>query len=506
MFIQVNDRPLNIFQVVYFYSRDSKDREGTLKYMLYYRLTDGRVLEEEFSDVSERDTKLDELNAIQLSGGGGGGITPAKKSVIQKPTKDDFPSTGDTSTLYIAKDEEAIYYYDSASTKYIKASSTSSGGTSITEYAKNTDYKQGALLYCYDANKQNHLFTTTKDFKSSNITGIDFKSVQEDIDLGNIIEISNTYGKLDEYQVDTHYSKYQVIMFNKEFYYTLLDFTSSNIKATPGTTEDTKELSITEDIKNNKLTPICNSSSGDAQLQREIISNVKCGAADAGTLFEKNMQFTEFAEKLLLAEVHPTTQFTASNSEVIHEKGTQVTSTLTLKITSQGTCKIKSIEFISAGVSVDKQNYVDGTNTYSYTLSDKLSNDTLVMCKVYYTTSTNVDKTQQYTKQYKFRYKSYSLLTSGVPTVSDIQQSSGNLYDTKGTTITVSPNNQHIVYAYPQSYGNLTSIKDGNNFEYISSYTKIVLTIPQADGQNVSYNVYYLTDLVTGTDIKQIYK
>lgn len=55
----------------------------------------------------------------------------------------------------------------------------------------------------------------------------------------------------------------------------------------------------------------------------------------------------------------------------------------------------------------------------------------------------------------------------------------------KGKTSAISQTNQKIVYAYPASYGDLTSIKDGNGFQGFNGYTKQTLTI---DGQN--YNVY----------------
>lgn len=55
----------------------------------------------------------------------------------------------------------------------------------------------------------------------------------------------------------------------------------------------------------------------------------------------------------------------------------------------------------------------------------------------------------------------------------------------KGKTATLTQSNQLIVYAYPASYGDLTSIKDGNGFEGFAGYTKTTLTV---GGQ--TYNVY----------------
>lgn len=55
----------------------------------------------------------------------------------------------------------------------------------------------------------------------------------------------------------------------------------------------------------------------------------------------------------------------------------------------------------------------------------------------------------------------------------------------KSKTSTLSQTNQLIVYAYPKSYGTLTSIKDGNGFEGIGGYTVSTITV---DGQE--YYVY----------------
>ena len=59
---------------------------------------------------------------------------------------------------------------------------------------------------------------------------------------------------------------------------------------------------------------------------------------------------------------------------------------------------------------------------------------------------------------------------------------------------------EKFVYMYPSNFGELNSIKDGNNFEYINSYTKDHI---QYNG--IDYLVYILTDSVTISDFKQIF-
>ena len=53
---------------------------------------------------------------------------------------------------------------------------------------------------------------------------------------------------------------------------------------------------------------------------------------------------------------------------------------------------------------------------------------------------------------------------------------------------------------YPSSYGELSSIKDANNFEYINSYSKSISAY-----NGVEYFIYILIDPVTITEFKQVF-
>ena len=97
----------------------------------------------------------------------------------------------------------------------------------------------------------------------------------------------------------------------------------------------------------------------------------------------------------------------------------------------------------------------------------------------------------------------YAISYYGVVTNATFDGTTGlttKLRTTKSDTITVNLTNQRVVYMYPKSFGNLTSIKDANGFDYINSYTLSNTMI-----NDVEYNVYILTDPVTITGFKQIY-
>ena len=99
--------------------------------------------------------------------------------------------------------------------------------------------------------------------------------------------------------------------------------------------------------------------------------------------------------------------------------------------------------------------------------------------------------------------RAYALSYYGVIDGSEFIDTNGltsKLRTSKSDTITMSLTNQRIIYMYPKSFGNLTSIKDANNFDYINSYTLSNTVV-----NNVEYNIYILTDPVTITNFKQIF-
>lgn len=86
------------------------------------------------------------------------------------------------------------------------------------------------------------------------------------------------------------------------------------------------------------------------------------------------------------------------------------------------------------------------------------------------------------------------------PTEEAIKALTKSVKNGRSYTGNTSLNNQKVCYAYPKSFGALTSIKDANNFEYINSYTRTELTV-----WGETYYVYVLTDATTIDTFKQIY-
>lgn len=239
---------------------------------------------------------------------------------------------------------------------------------------------------------------------------------------------------------------------------------------------------------------------GDSSLTTDVTANLTVGAIASGTTLPEGTTFTEFAQKLLITEIAPTTTFTASGSGV-KETGTSVTPTLTLVINNKGTGTPISIKFYSGSTLLDTKTYVDGTNTYTFTMASAITTTTTVKGVLEYKKSNNTNATVEKSATYTFVMASYYGAVTTAPTdKAGIVALTKNVKNTKSQTATFTLSNQRSCYAYPASFGNLTSIKDANNFEYLSSYTKTTVAVDGTD-----YNVYTLTDPVTATGFKQVY-
>lgn len=250
--------------------------------------------------------------------------------------------------------------------------------------------------------------------------------------------------------------------------------------------------------------------SGGGSLEKDITSNVTVGAANAGTLFPQYTTFTEFAEKLLRKDIVPTIQTTFSGSG-LKEQGTTVNgTTITLKITNLAavTVPINQIEFYIGNSLLETQPFQDGVATYTYTYYTNIEQDTTFKAILTYNTNQKLTNSGSFI----FAYASYY----GVTALSAITDSDAT---TLATTFSkkvqtsraltwnnISLNNERFLYMYPASLGTLTSIKDGNGFSQMDSYTKydVNLTSP-VNSKTVKYYAYLLTDATTGNGFTQIY-
>lgn len=320
------------------------------------------------------------------------------------------------------------------------------------------------------------------------------------IDNVNWIELDK---HVFEYNKDTDYLKDTFVYVGDLTARVVADYKSDNTKPTIAE-------SFEKDIADGKLALV----SASAELERDITSNVDCGAAPKGSFFPEGMSFTDFAEKILRKDIVPTISTSFSNSGV-KQVGSTVNNTL-MKLTitnlADVTVGVNTIDFYIGTTLVDSQPFVAGQNVYQYNYTTPITSNTPTTITAKAVLTYQTSKKAQGTGNFIFVYPSYSGVTK-LATITDADATgfqttfTKNVKTAKGYTwnnITV--NDERFCYMYPKSMGALTSIIDGNGFNQMDSYTRFTVNVTDATTSNVEpYYVYLLTDPTTGTGFKQVY-
>jgi hypothetical protein len=249
---------------------------------------------------------------------------------------------------------------------------------------------------------------------------------------------------------------------------------------------------------------------GNISLEKDIISNVVCGAAPSGTLFKEGQTFTEFAEKLLRKDITPTIS-TSFSGVGLKEVGTTVNGIImNLCITNLNsvTVPINEVRFYVNNSLVNSQTFIQEQQNYQYIYSNEISENTSAKAELVYNTDQKVSGSGSFT----FVYASYYGATT-LSSISDVEASSlaalfiKSIKNTKSLTWeNIILDDERFCYMYPSSFGLLTSIKDGNGFSQLEGYTKVTVNLTSPiNGDIVPYYVYFLADSVTGSGFKQIY-
>lgn len=237
---------------------------------------------------------------------------------------------------------------------------------------------------------------------------------------------------------------------------------------------------------------------GDASLDTDVTSNLTVGAIPSGTTLPEGTTMTEFVQKLLIAEVAPTINFSISKSGNV-EYGGSYTETLTVGVTAMGSSKkVKKIEWYE-GNTLKKTDTIDSTTTgsWTYTMETATTDTTTFKAVVTYTKSDNEDTSVTKTASINFYYgKFYGGVSDLNPSEATVEALTKVLATGKGGTYSFTVTAGRICYAYPKSLGALTSIKDGNGFSLFDSFTRTEQNYTQ-NGTSVPYYRYVLTDATT---------
>lgn len=398
--------------------------------------------------------------------------------------------TKDNKLYIVTKDYTAVNFDTELTNKDLVRIGSDATGT-VKEYKVGDELTKDTLII-----KDNKLYIASKDF-----TAADFDTELND---GSLVKISSESGtSLQEYKNNTAYSKDSLVYLDNKIARVVTDYTSSN--------EATVKDSWNQDCTTNNLIEI--GGSDDALITKNITSTVSVGNISANQTITKDTSLTEFVEKLLVKEITPTGNITVNGRPAngLEYIGNTVSITgIVANITNKGTVTITNIKFYKDNILLDTQAFIDGTNSYTHSLTDAITTNTSYSIGIEYTKKDGTTSEAKYSAGIEFvNYAYYGVWNTkdanGDPnplTATDIKaMKKTNIKKIKGLTETFNPNDQIIVYAYPANLGDLTSIKDQNNFEYLTnSYGKVTMTI---NGE--TYNVYTMNDPVTATGLKQVF-
>lgn len=202
----------------------------------------------------------------------------------------------------------------------------------------------------------------------------------------------------------------------------------------------------------------------------------------------------------------PSISLSMVGSGTIREKGASVASSLMTAAITKTSDPIQAVRFYASGVLQDTQtgnppvpsggsptyNYATAfTDTKSFTAQvddDGTSNGG--------TPQTATSNTVTFTFVYPYYYGSNAAGLTGAQVRSLL--TTYVIASTASVNRSFTPNGtQKMYFAYPASYGDLTSIKDDNLFEVLPDWTKSTKNITGLDGAVVSYNVYEFNNVAT---------
>lgn len=263
--------------------------------------------------------------------------------------------------------------------------------------------------------------------------------------------------------------------------------------------DDVKDL-IGTDSPDNPGQPSGNTT---MYMTENFITNVTQGGIPSGTEITTNDTVQSVIKRMLVQYKAPELTISINPSTTIYDVVTQSITSITIianvvKVYSD----IVSLKFFDG--STELANMTEGIAdggvfSFTYTPDVPITGNTTfkIVCS---DGTTEVPASKSIYFVGKTYYGTVDASVS-FPTESDIKALSSTLKNSKGYTYNnINMTNKKILYAYPTTFGKLTSIKDANNISYTNSYGSSLVEI---DG--IPYYVYLLKDAASVTGFTQIY-
>ena len=237
-------------------------------------------------------------------------------------------------------------------------------------------------------------------------------------------------------------------------------------------------------------------------ITSQIKSDVAIGNVTVGKVYPVGTQMEDIIKDMLTQYVLPGVRLDIQPSATLYDVVNDTVSEITMNATiTKGTGAVAKVEFYVDDVlvnTVDTSVADGGLFNYVYRPATPINADTVL--KVVATD--DKDGSSNAKKTIKFVAKSYYGIIDasiGAPTEAVIKTMNGVLKDTKSYVYDgITTDWGKVCYAYPSSFGNLSSIKDMvNNLNYTTEFTKTTLTV---DG--IEYVCYTQTNASAATDIE----
>ena len=234
--------------------------------------------------------------------------------------------------------------------------------------------------------------------------------------------------------------------------------------------------------------------SSNSTTTEDITANIEVGGISEGDTIQQGKNLTEVLKQILIKYFPPKIIYTTSKA-LVQKKGTSI-NLVDFDITIT-----KTVENLNSYVlSLNDNVLTSGANANGgeliYTYSTPFSTNTT------FTVSAN-DGKDGATENIKFEF--VNPYYYGEISENDLNDFTGLTEEIikKNTSKKVSytATAEYLVFAYDASYGNLTSIKDKNNFENLSAFIKTTKII---DGE--TYNVYISADKITCSNFEYTFK
>lgn len=222
-------------------------------------------------------------------------------------------------------------------------------------------------------------------------------------------------------------------------------------------------------------------------LEEQLKCTTEIGSVKSGKIYNVGTSFETILRDILIKQEPPAITVTLTPPDTLYDVVDDMVSSIGIKtVVTKKTNNVKEIEFFVNDVSVRKiTSGVASGGIFNYTHDfDLPTNEDFtikVVCKDIEDLSTTKSILVKFVGKTYYGFVDPAI---GEPTEAQIKALQNNvLKDVKGfvyKNITFDYNK--VVYAYPKSFGELSSIKDiENNINYTNSFTKTFVTIDEMD-------------------------